>query len=75
MKTNYHPYRFSFVSESLNGGNRVYWVRFYPTHQNIYQALDDCKEVALRENTDARLFFIEDDQDSEDIRKSWGLPN
>ncbi len=66
------PYRFSFVSKSLNGGRRVYWIRFYRC--SMEQAFEDCKRVARRENADAQGYMIESDQDDEGIRKSWGLP-
>jgi hypothetical protein len=66
------PFRFSFISESLNGGKRVFWVRFY---RDMEFALQDSKRVALRENSDAHGFMIESDQGDESIRRSWGLPN
>ena len=33
----------------------------------------DSKKVALRENSDAHSFSVESDQDSEEIRRSWGF--
>ncbi len=60
------PYRFSFTS----GGIRHVWIRFY---HSMEAALADSKQVALRDNPDARDFMIESDQDDATIRKSWGL--
>ena len=62
------PYRFSFVTE----GVRQNWVRFY--HDDMELAFSNSKQVALREFSDAHSFMIESDQNSEEIRKSWGLP-
>ncbi len=60
------PYRFSFTSRKV----RHVWIRFY---HSMEVALSDSKQVALRDNPDARDFMIESDQDDETIRKSWGL--
>lgn len=66
------PYRFSFLSESLNPTERVYWIRFY---NDMETAFNNSKRVALLENPDAHSFMIESDQDDVAIRKSWGLPS
>lgn len=61
------PYRFSFTAN----GKRHVWIRFY---HDIHQALEDCKFHANREYPlFAHDFLIESDQDSEEIRKAWGL--
>ena len=60
------PYRFSFTAQ----GKRHVWIRFY---DDMGDALNNCKEVAMREYTDAKAFVIESDQDDEAIRKAWGL--
>lgn len=65
------PYRFSFINPEW-GTHRVYWVRFY---RDMEVALSDSKRVALRECPKAHSFMIESDQDSKEIRKSWGLPH
>ena len=61
------PYRFSFTS----GTERHVWIRFYSC--DMEEALADCKKVALQENPDACAFLIESDQESAEVRKSWGL--
>jgi len=66
MKTDLKPYRFSFITD----GGRRYWIRFY---RDMETAFADSKQVALRENSNARSFAIESDQDDESIRRSWGL--
>ena len=64
--TGLKPYRFSFISD----GRRHSWIRFY---RDMETALQDSKKVAIRENSDAHGFMIESDQDSREIRATWGL--
>ena len=71
MESQFHgmtPYRFSFISHS---GKRIYWIRFYRC--GMEDALKDCIAVAKKEDSTAHGFAIESDQDSDEIRKSWGL--
>ena len=60
------PYRFSFTTQ----GQRQHWIRFY---RDMEAGFEDCKQLAIKENEDASGFAIESDQDSAEIRKSWGL--
>ena len=54
------PYRFSFLSKSLNGGSeRIFWIRFY---NDMELAFSDTKKVVLKENPDAKSFMIESNQ-------------
>jgi hypothetical protein len=65
-----HPYRFSFTAHNGRAVVRHSWIRF---GRDMDTTLDDSKQAALREYSDAHGFMIEDDQDDEDIRRSWGL--
>ncbi len=70
MEHNLHPYRFSFTAHNGRAVVRHNWIRFY---RDMETALEDSKQAALREYNDAHDFMIESDQDSEEIRRSWGI--
>ena len=70
MEHNLKPYKFSFTAHNGRAIVRHNWIRF---GRDMYVALEDSKQAALREYSDAHGFMIESDQDSEEVRQSWGL--